>query len=252
MSIVREESAAPGVLLWTLDHPQRRNVLDPLTLGWMVSRCSALRGEVVILTGAGEGVFSAGFDLRALPRLAAEDPGALPDSPLIAVTGAIARADATFIAAINGPAIGAAVELVLSCDLRIAAPTMSLMVPAAKLGVVYHAAGLVRLRAALGASLCRRLILLGETISAEEALATGAIERIVERDALLAAAMATARALSAGAPRSLRAHRALLRLLDQGAELPPAALVAHHEARVAAYAEADLEAAHRRALGRET
>ena len=246
---ILEEPLEPGLLRWTIAHPARRNALDPAALAWIVRRSAELRGEVVILTGDGDRVFSAGFDLTALPELAAADPATPPDAPLIAAAAALVAADAAFIAAINGPAIGAAVELAACCDLRLACPAATFYVPAAKLGVVYHAAGLARLRAAFGAGLTRRLILLGDRVTADEALVAGFLARVVELPALPAAAVEVARVLRAGSPRSLRAHRDLLRLLDRAA-LPEGALAAHHDARVAAYAAADLEGARRRALDR--
>lgn len=246
-----EETLEPGVLRWMITNPRRRNALDPASFAFITRRAAELRGEVVILTGEGDRIFSAGFDLTTLPELAQSDPQSPPDTPLIAAAGAMIDADATFIAALNGPAIGAGVELAICCDLRLACPGVTLQVPAGKLGVIYHAAGLARLHAALGPGLVRRLILLGEAITADEALAVGALARLVPQDALADAALAAARALRATSPRSLRAHRDLFRRLDR-APLPPDALAAHHEARVAAYAATDLEATHRRALGRDT
>jgi enoyl-CoA hydratase/carnithine racemase/uncharacterized protein YqeY len=134
-----------------------------------VARASRRRaaGEVVILTGEGDTSFCAGFDLDALP----EDSGALalpPDAPLFAATAALRRADATLIAVLHGHVFGAGVELACSCDLRIARDDARFVIPAARLGVVYHADGVALLQRCFGLALTQRLLLLGETVSADE------------------------------------------------------------------------------------
>ncbi|MEZ4452059.1 MAG: enoyl-CoA hydratase/isomerase family protein [Nannocystaceae bacterium] len=248
---VLEATLAPGLLRWTLSNPARRNAVDPEMLGWIEARSRALSGEVVLLTGEGQSAFSAGFDLHSLRRLQAERPGVAPDQPLIDASTAIQAADATFVAALNGYAIGAGVELAAACDLRIARSGVTFQVPAGKLGVVYHAAGIRRFHAVFGPALTRRLLLAGEAITAEEALSAGALAAVVEADALDEAAVALCGRLSAGDPRSLRAHRDLLRAIERTA-VDPDPLRAHADLRAEAYAAADLDETRRRALGRES
>lgn len=247
---VVEETLAPGLLRWTLSNPRRRNAVDPEMLAWIARRAGELAGEVVLLCGEGDRVFCAGFDLNALPRLAAERPGVPPDQPLIDATAAMGRADGTFIAVLGGLVIGAGVELTCACDLRLARPGVTFQVPASKLGVVYHAAGLARFHAVFGPALCRRLLLAGEAIDADEALRAGALAGVVPAEALDAEAEALARRILAGAPHSLRHHRDLLRELERG-PLDAERLDRHQAAREAAYGAADLDLARSRALGRE-
>lgn len=247
---ILEEILAPGLLRWTLSNPARRNAVDPEMLAWIEARSRALAGEVVLLTGEGEGVFSAGFDLHALGRLQRERPGEPPDLPMIRASSAMQAADATFVAVLQGLAIGAGVELAAACDLRIARRGVTFQVPAGKLGVVYHAAGIVRFHAVFGPALTRRLLLAGDRVDADEALAAGALAAVVDAEALAEAGVALGHRLLAGSSTSLRAHRDLLRALER-APLPAEAVDAHTAARAAAYAAADLSAAHDRALGRK-
>lgn len=248
---VLETRVAPGLLRWTLSNPARRNAVDPEMLAWIARRAGELAGEVVLLCGEGDRVFSAGFDLRALPRLAAADPTTPPDQPLIDAVAALQRADATFIAVLGGLVIGAAVELACACDLRLARRGITFQVPASKLGVVYHADGLVRFHAVFGPALARRLLLTGDAITAEEALAAGALAGLVDAEALRDAAESLGRRLLAGAPASLRAHRDFFRDLERR-HLPAELLAEHRARRDEAYAAADLDRAHDRALGRKT
>ncbi|MGH1339922.1 MAG: enoyl-CoA hydratase/isomerase family protein [Nannocystales bacterium] len=226
------EESRDGALWWTLDKPERRNAIGPEALRWISRRSATLRGETVVLRGAGDSAFCAGFDLTALQPSADGPP---PDHPLAEATAAIESADATFIAAINGFAIGAGLELACACDLRIACDDAWFAIPAAKLGVVYHAAGLQRLHAVLGQAILRRLLLLGERVHADALAEAGALTHLVARTALPATIETTIAALGRGDPMSQGAHRRFLRALQRGA-VSTELLEAHRGARSEAYA----------------
>jgi len=227
---LREEARADA-LWWTLDNPRRRNAVGPDALRWIARRCAALRGETVVLTGAGEQAFCAGFDLTALEPTA---DGPSPDAPLAEAAAAMEQADATFVAAINGFAIGAGLELACACDLRIAHEATWFAIPAAKLGVVYHAQGIVRLRTVLGDAILKRLLLLGERVQADALADAGALTHLVAPASLPAAIEACVDALAAGARHTQHPHRDLLRALG-GGDLRPETLARHEQARREAY-----------------
>jgi enoyl-CoA hydratase/carnithine racemase len=240
------EVRVDGALHWVLDAPARKNAVTPEALAFIADRARSLRGEVVVLRGEGDG-FCAGFDLTALRE---PTPGP-PDRPLAAATAAMAVADATFIAWLHGHVIGAGVELAASCDLRVAATSAHFCVPAARLGVVYHAEGLARIRAAFGPALTRRLLLLGETIDAATAAAHGAVDDLGGDDDLRARGTGVVQRLLAGAPRSVAGNRDALRRMARGT-LTPTEAAEHETARAQAYAsedhaEARLAVAQRRA-----
>jgi enoyl-CoA hydratase/carnithine racemase len=229
---LRELELELGVLRWVLDNPARRNAITPLMFEWIAARCTELRGEVVILRGAGEQAFTAGFDLTALadPELFAR--ALPPDAALIQATTAMHAADATFIAALNGYVIGAGVELIAVCDFRLARHGASLRLPAGKLGVVYHAAGLTRIHAAFGPTITRRLLLAGEKIEITDARAS--LCALVQPEQLDDEALALARRIREQSVRSVAGNRALLRALDRTA-LPTDLLEAHERTRREAY-----------------
>ena len=229
---VRETLLAPGLLRWTLHHPRKRNALTPEMLAWLARRVGELAGEVVLLTGDGDS-FCAGFDLDALPD--APHGTSHPDDPLTRMTAALRRADATFIAVVHGHVYGAGVELVCSCDLRIARDDTRFTIPAARLGIVYHADGVALLHHILGTALTQRLLLLGETVHVDELLRAGGVHAVHAASDLHEAALAAAARLRAGAPASLRAHRDRLRGLIAG--VPPGP--AYDAARQAAFASDD-------------
>lgn len=253
-----------GKQTWWLCNEARRNAIPPAALQWIAARAPGLTGEIVVLRGAsGQAVpggpsssspksppkaFCAGFDLTALigtpsPN-ATTETSALPDASLIAATAAMHHANATFVAALDGYAIGAGVELACACDLRVCARGVFFAVPAAELGVVYHAAGLVAVREAFGPAGARRLLMLGERLSADDAWSAGALVRLCEPEAFDTELADVLDRLRRAAPLSLRGNRDLLRRLDHG-PLPPAAEHEHEARRRDAYASEDHHEARR-------
>jgi enoyl-CoA hydratase/carnithine racemase len=245
---LRVAIADDGVQTWWLCNEARRNAIPPAALEWIAARAPGLAGEIVVLRGVGGRAFCAGFDLTALvgeaPPREAADASALPDASLIAATEAMHRAHATFVAALDGYAIGAGVELACACDLRVCARGVFFAVPAAELGVVYHAAGLVAVREAFGPAGARRLLMLGERLSAEDAWTAGALVRLCDPEQLEATLADVLERLRRAAPLSLAGNRDLLRRLDHG-PLPSEALHEHEARRRAAYASEDHREARR-------
>lgn len=232
---LREDSPEPGVLRWVFDKPARRNAIDTAMFEWMAARCPELTGEVVILRGAGERAFTAGFDLSALAERNVAGQPEPPDEVLIRASAAMGSADASFIAALNGYVIGAGVELIAACDFRLACTEASLRLPAGKLGLIYHAAGLTRIHATFGSTIARRLVLAGEKIEIADARAS--LTALVELERLDEEALALARRIRELSPRSVAGNRRILRALDRAAALPAELLEAHEHARREAYRE---------------
>jgi enoyl-CoA hydratase/carnithine racemase len=230
---LREEVIEPGVLRWVFDDPARRNPVSPAMLDWITTRCGELSGEVVIVRGEGDRAFTAGFDLAALAEHTRSQPYP-PDGVLIRATAAITRANATFIAALNGYVIGAGVELISCCDFRVACTSASLRVPAGKLGVIYHAEGLARIHASFGAAVARRLLLAGDKVEITDVRAS--LAALVEYERLDDEVLALSRRIHEQSPRSLAGNRTILRALDL-ATLPEELLAAHESARREAYGQ---------------
>src|SRR5262245_36655129 len=129
------------VRVLTLDNPAKRNALDPqlcASLGAEISAAPADGVRALVLTGAGDKAFCAGFDLDAL----AEAEAAFPQ-----VIQAVAGSRLPIVCALNGVAFGGGAELAATCDLRVAHPEVKIAMPPARLGIVYHPAGLARFAA---------------------------------------------------------------------------------------------------------
>lgn len=221
---IREDDDG-AIVTWSLCDPPRRNPVSPAMLDWIAARCVALAGRIVVIRGDGRRVFCAGFDLDAL---AAAPSDALPDAPLGRAVAAMRSADVTFVAAIEGVAIGAGVELACACDLRIGGPAAAFEVPAARLGVIYRADGLALLQQAFGPSGLRRLVLLGERLDARAAAACGALDVILDAEAFDDALAAVLTRLHGSDPGARQGNRDALR---RGVPRVDDSWIAEHDAR---------------------
>lgn len=156
---------------WIFDRPHRANALDPATLEWIRTRCASLDGDVICLSSPHPRFFSAGFDLQCLASAIAALPTAPnpdephPDRALAACTLALQNANAALVAIVDAPAVGAAVEVLAHFDHVFLTPRASFQIPARRLGIPYHAAGLAQLRHRLGDQNTFELLVLGQTLS---------------------------------------------------------------------------------------
>ena len=132
----------------------------------------------VTIAGA-NGIFSAGVDVNDFQK--AWDPSGTTVRDIIE---AIERSEKVFIAAIDGLALGGALELALACDRRVATPRSKLGLPEIKLGLIPGAGGTQRLPRLIAPQEALKMMLKGETVSAERALELGLIDEIVDPDAI--------------------------------------------------------------------
>lgn len=202
-----------------LNRPERRNAMS---LALLAKLSDTLSGEIcedtaaVIISGSG-GVFSAGADLADLTGTI-EDHGM--DDAIEKVTGKILELPVPVIAAIDGPCMGGAFDLALSCDHRIASEGAIFQVPTARLGLLYSPRSVVRMRQRIGRDAVIRLMVLGERLNADEALQAGIVSRVVEGESY-AAAMELARLAAGNIQSSVAATKHLLNAIDS-ADYDPA------------------------------
>jgi|SRR5271166_4166678 len=206
---------ADGIATLTLDHPSRRNALSRELL---ISLRSALASVVadklraVILTGA-DHCFSAGADILELQGTP-EDIGF--DDALTEIVAAVRAGPFLAIAAIEGPCVGAALDLACACDARVASPTAFFELPAVRLGLLYNPVAIARIRHMLPAGTVRRLLLLGDRMEGRQALAAGITTHLAEETQTIAVAGEIARRVVAS-PRALIETKRFLGALEQGA-----------------------------------
>ena len=175
-----ELDCAEDVWTVTINRPDKANSLthDMLSqLADIMERAQAAR--VVILTGTGK-VFSAGADLdEARAGLARSDVWER-------LSGAVAALPGLSIAALNGTLAGGAMGMALACDLRVAVPAAKFFYPVMKLGFLPQPSDPVRMARLIGPARAKLILMGGQKITAEEAVAFGLVDRVVAPEDLLA------------------------------------------------------------------
>jgi len=162
-----------------IDRPDKANSLTPEMLAELARIAEDARGQakVLVLTGKGK-VFSAGADLEAAKAGLATDP------VWEKLSGALAAFEGLSIAALNGTLAGGAFGMALACDLRIGVPGAKFFYPTMLLGYLPQPSDPARLAALVGPSRAKMVLMGAQRIQAEEALAWGLLDRLVEREAL--------------------------------------------------------------------
>jgi enoyl-CoA hydratase/carnithine racemase len=214
------DEPAPGVTRLTISNPARRGALDHPILDAFARTMPRLDSRCVVITGQ-DTTFSAGYDIGALPdSVFADEAEKLIAHPFAAAIDAIEAYPYPTLAALNGHAIGGGLELALSCDLRIAAGTIALGMPPAKLGLVYSHTGIRKFIDAIGAPRTRELFLVGRRIDARTARSWGLVNWLAEADRLAEEALARAVEIAANAPLAQLGNKKVIRaVLDAHVEL---------------------------------
>jgi enoyl-CoA hydratase/carnithine racemase len=193
------------VRVLTVSHPTKRNALSRATLGALADavadpgpasgdgpRAFVLRGDP-----AGK-AFSSGFDLTSIN----DEERSRGLDPIQPAAEAIKRCPVPVLAAAGGHVFGGAVELLISCHVKVGGRDLKVGVPPARLGLVYASGGLGRFVEALPPSQVLRLFLTGTPVAADEALRVGLFDLLADEPYEEALAMATQ--MAANAPLAVR------------------------------------------------
>lgn len=202
-----------GIAVLTVNRPQVLNALNSSLLQEMNDFLDKIEQRkdirVMVITGAGK-AFVAGADIGEMSDL--NERQAL----LFAQKGQnaferIENLPFPVIAAVNGYALGGGCELAMSCDFRIAAKTAKFGQPEVALGLIPGYAGTQRLAKITGLGNALYLILSGETITAEEALRIGLIQKVTEPESLLEETMKLAGKIAANGSKALPKAKEVIR-----------------------------------------
>ncbi len=199
---------ADGVTLITLNRPRARNAVNravSMGVGAALEEFDARPDlAVAVITGAG-GTFCSGMDLKAF--IAGENV-IHPERGLAGITSRPPRKP--IIAAVEGHALAGGCEIVLACDLVVAAENAKFGLPEVKRGLVAGAGGLLRLPGRLPYAVAMRLALTGDLLTAEEAERHGLVVELTPPGEALAAARALAARIAANAPLALAATKEII------------------------------------------
>lgn len=211
-TIIYEKKGA--VCYITLNRPRLGNAINTQMATELAAACRAIdqdeRIRVVVLKGAGD-VFSSGSEPQE------QEAGC-------DASRAIASLERVAIAAIDGDALGAGLELALACDIRIASERASLGLTHTAHGTIPGGGGTQRLPRLVGPGKALEMVLTATPIDAKEALRIGLVNKVVSRDGLLQEAEEWAQRMSAYGPIALRyakeaVNKGLDLTLEQGLRL---------------------------------
>ncbi|HUG61074.1 MAG TPA: enoyl-CoA hydratase [Methylomirabilota bacterium] len=217
-----------AVLLVRIDRPKVLNALNSTVMDELVQLTAAADADpavrVIVLTGS-EKAFAAGADVA---EMAGKSYADAYGADLYAAWDRFASTRKPVIAAVAGYALGGGCEVVMMCDIVLAADTAKFGQPEIKLGIMPGMGGSQRLTRLVGRSKAMDLILTGRMMDAEEAERAGLVSRIVAADRLLDEALATAETVAGmSAPAVMMAKEAV----NRAAELPQAEGI-HFERRM--------------------
>lgn len=197
----------------TLNRP-KANAINPAMSMAIYEALATLRDDpdllCGIITAAGEKIFSAGWDLKA----AAEDGASEEDYHSPGGFAGITEMwdlNKPVIAAVNGVAVGGGFEIVLACDLIVAAEHATFFLPETALGVMADAGGVQRLPKKIPINIAQELLLTGRKMGAEEAAHYGMVNAVVPMTDLMTKARDLAREIASGAPLSVMAIKEVVR-----------------------------------------
>jgi len=205
------DEPAPGVTRLTISNPPKRGALDHAILDRFTATLADLDARCVVITGEGT-TFSAGYDIGDLRGNSqfADEADRLVANPFAAALDAVEDYPYPTLAALNGHAIGGGLELALACDLRIAAGTIALGMPPAKLGLVYSHTGIRKFIDTIGAPRTRELFLVGRRIDARTAREWGLVNAIAEEGRLADEAVELASEIAANAPLAQKGNKRVI------------------------------------------
>jgi enoyl-CoA hydratase/carnithine racemase len=223
---VRIDARADGTIAFlTVDNPAKLNTLDRALMAEFIAAVEALGARedlrALVLSGAGDKAFIGG---ASIPEMAALNRDTARDFITLVhrTCEALRKLPVPVIAAIDGYALGAGLEVAVSCDLRVATTRAKFGMPETKVGIpsVVEAALIPQL---IGYGRARELLMLGEVIDAETASRWGLVERVVAPAALDREVESIVAALLSAGPQAVRSQKALM---QQWEKLPTDAAIA--------------------------
>jgi enoyl-CoA hydratase len=206
--ILTETRGRVGLI--TLNRPKALNALNNQLLNEMMDALDAFDKDdtvgAMVITG-NEKAFAAGADIK---EMADKSPQEMKDEKRVVVFDRIRSIEKPVIAAVSGWALGGGCEVALSCDMIVASESAKFGQPEITIGVIPGAGGTQRLTHAVGKALAMEMILNNRTLSAQEALEFGLVNRVVPVSDHLDEALKLADEIASRAPLAVRAAKKMI------------------------------------------
>lgn len=205
------------------DHPERRNAISSEMWRAIPQVVAELAEDpevrAVVMRGAGDVAFVSGADISEFEE---QRTGAAAAAAYETATGrafgALVNLDKPLLASIHGFCVGGGMALALAADLRYAADDAIFAIPAARLGLGYHAGGIEALVQLVGPSAAKEILMSARRFRADEALRMGLVSAVVPKAGLDAHVAESARRIAVNAPLTLRSVKLIIRELARPPE----------------------------------
>jgi enoyl-CoA hydratase len=196
--------------LVTLNRPEVMNALNFTLIRELMDALEAFDNDdavgAIVVTG-NQKAFAAGADIKEMAEKSAQE---MHDKDPLAPFGRFRTIRKPVIAAVSGWALGGGCEIAMSCDMIVASETAKFGQPEITIGVIPGAGGTQRLPRAVGKAIAMEMVLNNRTLSAQEALQFGLINRIVPVEAYLEEALKLAGEIASRAPVAIRSAKKMV------------------------------------------
>ena len=198
------------------DRPEALNAMTWAMYEQLALHCEQLAGDrsvrVVTLRGAGGKAFVAGTDIAQFASFATADDGVAYERRIDAGIAQLEMLPMPVVAVLDGWVVGGGLAIAAACDIRIATPAARFAVPIARtLGNCLSTANTARVVSGFGVAAAKRMLMLAETLSADEARDAGFITRVVSQEALDSRLLSVCETLKTNAPLTMRAAKETIR-----------------------------------------
>lgn len=201
-----------GILILTINRPEKRNALNGVTSAKMEEIINRAEKDndvrVIIVTGAGQKSFCAGEDLSELSSTG--ECQTVMEHGFGGLTNRLCTKP--IICAVNGTAVGGGMEIAMSCDIIIAVKEARFGLPEVKVGLIASTGGIVRMARELPRKVAMELCLTAKLIYAQEAKEIGIVNHVVEPEDLMPKAIEIAEQIAANAPLALKMTKEIMHM----------------------------------------
>ena len=213
-TILTETRGRVGLV--TFNRPEAMNALNPTLVNELMDALEVFDadGNIGAMVVAGsEKVFAAGADIKFMAEATEEE---MRQDPFIGSFNRIRKIRKPIIAAVSGWALGGGCELAMACDMIVASEKAKFGQPEITIGVIPGAGGTQRLTLAVGKAIAMEMVLNNRTLSAQEALGFGLVNRVVPVESFLDEALSLAEEIAGRAPLGVRAGKEAVNKVFEG------------------------------------